>query len=234
MLFLQHECPEVLARARWLLEPVDYLTMRFTGVPAATLASMTGAWLTDIRSLTTLDYDEVLVRAAGVDGSRLPPLVATGSVLGPVLPDVATDLRIPATAVAVTGLPDLHAAAVGAGAVELGQPHASIGTTAWISAPVPRKKTDVLRRQASVPGLDNASYLLPTTRTPPGATSSGGATPSLPTPPSTHCSPRPHRRRREPGASCSPRGSPASARRSTTATPARAFTGSARPRPAET
>ena len=36
----------------------------------------------------------------------------------------------------------------------------SIGTTAWISAPVPRKKTDVLRQQASVPGLDNASYLL--------------------------------------------------------------------------
>ena len=160
MLFLQHECHEVLARARWLLEPVDYLTMRFTGVPAATLASMTGAWLTDIRSLTRLDYDEVLVRAAGVDGSRLPPLVSTGSVLGPVLPDVATDLRIPATAVAVTGLPDLHAAVVGAGAVELGQPHASIGTTTWISAPVPRKKTDVLRRQASVPGLDNSSYLL--------------------------------------------------------------------------
>ena len=160
MLFLQHECPEVLARARWLLEPVDYLTMRFTGMPAATLASMTGAWLTDIRSLATLDYDDVLVRAAGVDGSLLPPLVATGSVLGRVLPEVATVLGIPATAVAVTGLPDLHAAVVGAGAVELGQPHASIGTTAWISAPVPRKKTDVLRRQASVPGLDNASYLL--------------------------------------------------------------------------
>jgi len=160
MLFLQHECPEVLARTRWLLEPVDYLTMRFTGVPAATLASMTGAWLSDIRSLATLAYDDVLVRAAGVDGSLLPPLVATGSVLGPVLPEVATALGIPATAVAVTGLPDLHAAVVGAGAVELGQPHASIGTTAWISAPVPRKKTDVLRRQASVPGLDNASYLL--------------------------------------------------------------------------
>ena len=95
MLFLQHECPDVLARARWLLEPVDYLTMRFTGVPAATLASMTGAWLTDNRSLATLAYDDVLVRAAGVDGSRLPPLVATGSVVGPVLPEVATSPRHP-------------------------------------------------------------------------------------------------------------------------------------------
>jgi xylulokinase len=160
MLFLQHESPEVLARARWLLEPVDYLTMRFTGVPAATFASMTAAWLTDIRSLGQLAYDDVLVGVSGVDRSRLPPLVRTGSVVGPVLPQVAGDLGIPASAVAVTGLPDLHSAAVGAGAVELGQPHLAIGTTAWISAPVPHKKTDVIRRQASVPGLDNASYLL--------------------------------------------------------------------------
>jgi xylulokinase len=160
MQFLQHECPDVLAQARWLMEPVDYLTMRFTGVPAASHASMTGAWLTDNRSLTTLAYDDVLVRLAGVDGSKLPPLHATGAIVGPVLPEVASELGIPAAAVAVTGLPDLHSAAVGAGAVGLGEPHVSVGTTAWISAPVPRKKTDVLRQQASVPGLDNASYLL--------------------------------------------------------------------------
>jgi xylulokinase len=160
LLYLQREEPGVLAGARWVLEPVDYLTMRFTGVPAASHASMTGAWLTDNLTLGRLAYDEALVRLAGVDPRLLPPLVATGSVIGPVLPDVAADLGIPATAVAVTGLPDLHSAAVGAGAIDLGQPHASIGTTAWISAPVPRKKTDVLRQQASVPGLDNASYLL--------------------------------------------------------------------------
>ena len=105
-------------------------------------------------------YDDVLVRLAGVDGSQLPPLVPTGSVIGPVLPEVAAELGIPATAVAVTGLPDLHSAAVGAGAIRLGEPHASIGTTAWISAPVAKKKTDVFRQQASVPGLDDASYLL--------------------------------------------------------------------------
>ena len=160
ILFLQHEQPDVVARARWLLEPVDYLTMRFTGVPAASHASMTGAWLTDNRSLATLAYDDVLVRATGVDASRLPPLVATGSVVGALSPSVAEDLGLPPTAVAVTGLPDLHSAAVGAGAIGLGEPHASIGTTAWISAPVPRKKSDLLRMQASVPGLDNASYLL--------------------------------------------------------------------------
>ena len=36
LLYLQHEEPDVVARTRWYLEPVDYLTMRFTGRPAAT------------------------------------------------------------------------------------------------------------------------------------------------------------------------------------------------------
>jgi xylulokinase len=160
LLHLAHDRPDVAASARWFLEPVDYLTMRFTGVPAATLASMTAAWLTDNRSLSLLAYDDVLVGLAGVDATKLPPLVATGSVVGPVRPEVAAELGIPATAVAVTGLPDLHSAAVGAGAIGPGEGHLSIGTTAWVSAPVPRKKTDVIRQQASVPGLTNDSYLL--------------------------------------------------------------------------
>jgi xylulokinase len=159
MLHLQHE-PEVLARTRWFLEPVDYLTMRFSGVPAARHASMTAAWMTDNRHLDRLAYDDRLVRLAGVDAHRLPPLVPTGSVIGPVLPEVAAELGISPSAVAVTGMPDLHSAAAGAGAVRLGEPHVSIGTTSWISAPVPHKKTDVVRQMAAVPGLTNDSYLL--------------------------------------------------------------------------
>ena len=40
--FLEHERPEVAAAARWYLEPVDYLSMRFCGVAGASRASMTG------------------------------------------------------------------------------------------------------------------------------------------------------------------------------------------------
>ena len=65
MLNLATNYPEVAAAARWYLEPVDYLAMRFTGVPAATHASMTAAWLTDNRHLDLLAYDDDLVRRAG-------------------------------------------------------------------------------------------------------------------------------------------------------------------------
>ncbi|MEO8816153.1 MAG: FGGY-family carbohydrate kinase [Mycobacterium sp.] len=156
MLYLQHEN----SPARWFLEPVDYLSMCFTGRAAASPASMLGSWLTDTRKLAVLDYDRTLVRRSGVDHCKLPPLVATGSILGPVLPAVAAELGISPDAQVVTGTPDLHSAAVGAGAIGTGELHLTISTTSWIGCPLSAKKTDIRHQMTTVPGLDPSSYLL--------------------------------------------------------------------------
>ena len=153
MLFLEHAQPEVARAARWYLEPVDYLSMRFTGVAAASPASMAGAWLTDNRRPDRLSYDPVLVKASGVPGQKLPPLVPTCSVLGTVLPHVAEDLGLEPGVVVVAGTPDLHSAAAGAGAVLAHQAHLAISTTSWVSCPYPKKKTDPIRQMATVPGI---------------------------------------------------------------------------------
>ncbi|MFZ2014702.1 MAG: FGGY-family carbohydrate kinase [Nocardioides sp.] len=163
LLHLEHEQPEVARRARWYLEPVDYLTMRFTGVPAASHMSMTGAWLTDNRRLDLLAYDPSLLRRSGVAAAKLPPLVASGSFIARVQPSVAVELGITASAQVVTGLPDLHGITVGSGLVAPYETHLSIGTTGWIGCPLPAKKTDVIRQLAAVPGLGrlgSAPYLL--------------------------------------------------------------------------
>ncbi len=86
--------PTVAAAARWYLEPVDYLSMRFTGRAAASHASMSAVWLTDNRRLDRLEYDPALVRRTGLDARKLPPLVETGSLIGAVRPEVAADLGI--------------------------------------------------------------------------------------------------------------------------------------------
>jgi xylulokinase len=160
MLHLRHDNPAVFDAASWFLEPVDYLSMCFTGRAAASRASMMGAWLTDNRNLAILDYDDVLVRLAGVERSKLPPLVPTGSIISSVTPAVAAELGISPAAQVVTGIPDLHSAAVGSGAVRQGELHLTISTTSWISCPVADKKTDALHQLATVPGLDPTSYLL--------------------------------------------------------------------------
>jgi xylulokinase len=153
LLYLAHDEPAVYRAARWLLEPVDYLSMRFTGVAAATHASMTAAWLTDNRDLDRMEYDSTLVRLAGVDVSKLPPLKPMGTVVGLVLDEVAADLGLAPGVKVIAGTPDLHSASVGAGAVHNYETHLTVSTTAWISCPVPFKRTDAIRQVASVPGL---------------------------------------------------------------------------------
>ena len=79
ILFIEHDLPDVAAAARWYLEPVDYLAMRFTGVAAATPASMAGAWLTDNRHP---DLPAMTRCWSGLRGSRsrkLPPLLRSAA-----------------------------------------------------------------------------------------------------------------------------------------------------------
>lgn len=159
LLGFQCDEPELTARTRWFMEPVDYLTARFAGRAVASAASMSGAWLIDVRG-SRMAYDEKLLRLSGVEGHRLPPLVESGSVVGPIRPEVAHELGVPETVAVVTGTPDLHSAHVGSGAVADGLGHVSISTTSWISCAVDFKKTDPFHSIATVPGLRPGSYLV--------------------------------------------------------------------------
>jgi xylulokinase len=153
ILFVERCLPDVARATRWYLEPVDYLSMRFTGIAAASPASMAGAWLTDNRTPERLDYDPVLVRRSGVPVAKLPRLIATGSTVGAVSSDVARDLGLGDGVPVVTGTPDLHSAAAGSGHVLAYQAHVAISTTSWISCPFPKKKTDPIHQMATVPGF---------------------------------------------------------------------------------
>ncbi len=168
--FLRHRRPDVYARAATLLEPVDFIGLRLTGRAAATPASMTASWLTDNRPNAALGYHPTLVRLAGREAAKLPPLLATGATLGTVRADVAADLGLPGDVPVVCGVPDLHTAAMGAGAVADFAGHIAISTTAWVSAPVPFKKTDIFHQVTSIPGLRPGSYLIANNHETGGAT----------------------------------------------------------------
>ena len=160
ILFLKRERPEVYREAATFLEPVDWLGLRLSGRRATSAVTATLHWLTDTRDLGRVAYDRRLLSLAGVDAAKLPELLPTGSVLGPVLPAAAKELGIAADAPVVAGVPDTMSAAVGSGAVAEHAAHLYLGTSSWLSCHVPYKRTDALHSVASLPSALPDRYLV--------------------------------------------------------------------------
>ena len=91
--------------------------MRFTGVAAASHASMTGAWLTDNRDLDRPRATTPISCAGPASAcASCRRCCATGSVVGVgAARRSPTTLGLPDGVQVVTGTPDLHSGAVGAG-----------------------------------------------------------------------------------------------------------------------
>ena len=158
--FLRQLRPDVYAAAAVFLEPVDYLNLRLTGLARASHDSITLHWVTDNRDIAAISYDDSLIGLAGLERSKLPDLVPTGSVLGGLAPGPAGELGLLAGTPVVAGTGDLHSAAVGSGAVADFDGHLYIGTSSWISCHVPFKKTDPLTNIASIPSGIPGRYLV--------------------------------------------------------------------------
>jgi xylulokinase len=158
--FLREERPEVYAATAVFLEPVDYLTLRLTGLARASHDSITLHWVTDNRDINAIAYDDTLIGLAGLERSKLPDLVPTGSVLGGLAPAAAGELGLLAGTPVIAGMGDLHSAAVGSGAVADFDAHLYIGTSSWVSCHVPFKKTDALTNIASIPSGIPGRYLV--------------------------------------------------------------------------
>jgi xylulokinase len=158
--FLRQQRPEVYAATAVFLEPVDYLNLRLTGLARASHDSITLHWVTDNRDIDHIAYDDTLFQMAGLERRTLPELVPTCSVIGGLSPGAAREIGLLAGTPVVTGMGDLHSAAVGSGAVDDFAAHLYIGTSSWISCHVPFKKTDALTNIASIPSGLPGRYIL--------------------------------------------------------------------------
>ena len=160
ILFIKHNLPDIYARTHKFLEPKDYLNLRLTGNFAASYDSITLHWVTDNRDIHNIDYDPSLLALAGLDRAQLPDLKRATDVLGPLVPQAAADLGLGQHVQVMVGTPDVHAAAVGSGALENFAPHLYLGTSSWLTCHVPFKKTDLLHNMASLPSPLPGRYLL--------------------------------------------------------------------------
>jgi xylulokinase len=160
MLLVRDRFPEVYARTWKFLSVLDFMNLRLTGRFVATHDSILTSWVTDNRDVDRVHYHPALVRDCGIDAGKLPEIVPCTAVLGPLLPAVAQALGLPAGVPVVAGAIDTTAAAVGSGGVADHDLHLYLGTSTWMAAHVPAKKTDLLRALASVPGALPGRWLL--------------------------------------------------------------------------
>ena len=163
-LWLKHERPEVYAAAATFLDVPDYLTMRLTRPGRRRLDTVVGcAGARDNRDLAAVRYDDELVERCGIDAAKLPELVPTGSVVGTALPEVAAELGArPARAGRHRHRRHRVGRRSAPGAVRDYEAHLYIGTSAWLSATCPFKKTDIRTNITSLPSVIPGRYWVAT------------------------------------------------------------------------
>lgn len=156
--YIREQQPEIYSRTYKFLNVLDYMNLRMTGRYCATHDSILTAWVTDNRDPSRIRYDAGLLRMLGIDAEKLPEMVCSTDILGPLLPDVATALGLSPKTAVVAGSVDNSAVAVGAAVSDL-FPHLYLGTSSWLGAHVRKMKTDVRSKMAAVPCAVEGRYL---------------------------------------------------------------------------
>lgn len=160
MLHLQHEDPSTHERTAAWLEPMDFVNLRLTGRATATQATAFAGQVCDNRSLGATAYDADLVRMAGIDADRLPPLVAVDATIGTLLPAVADRLGLPVGVTVTAGMNDSQAGAVATGAALGGRVGLAVGTTAVVLDTIDHLAVDLDHEVLSMPDAFPDRYLV--------------------------------------------------------------------------
>ncbi|MFI5259216.1 MAG: xylulokinase [Candidatus Limnocylindrales bacterium] len=126
-----HE-PAAYAAATGLCLPHDYLDLWLTGEFATEAGDASGTAYVDVRRR---EYAPAVL--AAIDANRdwdasLPPILASGAVLGTLRPAAAAALGLPPGIPVSTGGGDNMCAAIGVGAVEPGMAVMSLGTSGTV------------------------------------------------------------------------------------------------------
>jgi gluconokinase len=117
--------PDVVERTRWFLNWHEYYALVLAG---RAVVDWTDAGTWAVFDLATGDWSDERIAEAGVDPRWLPAVQRNGTVIGPILPERASELDLPADALVVTGAYDTFAAAIGSGAIDPGVVSLSCGT----------------------------------------------------------------------------------------------------------
>ena len=126
LLWLAAHEPAMLAAARRVLLPKDFLRLHLTGEYLTDPSDASGAWLFDA---TTRDWLPEVLAACGIDRAMLPGIVEGSEPAGRLRGELAARWGMLAHVVVAGGAGDAAAGAIGIGAVEPGRAFVNLGTS---------------------------------------------------------------------------------------------------------
>jgi xylulokinase len=130
MMWVRRHQPEIFAQAHKFVHAKDFIVARLTGVFATDYSDASG---TNLYDLSSYDWSEPMLAAAGIGRELLPDLHPATNVVGYVLPAVAAEAGLAAGTPVVIGGGDGCCAAAGAGVVREGSAYNYIGSSSWIA-----------------------------------------------------------------------------------------------------
>ena len=125
MLWIAEHHPEIIPRIRRFADVNCYITRHLTGQWATSLASADPMGMVD---MTTGQWSQELLEAAGIDSMIMPDLYQPGAVIGQVISKAANLTGLPEGIPVVAGGGDGQCAATGTGTVEPGIAYMNLGT----------------------------------------------------------------------------------------------------------
>jgi len=133
ILWLRDERPELYRRTRWLLDCKEALVLQLTGRAVIDPAGSSAFRLVDS---ATGDWSPAACRRLGVDPALLPDVRPAASIAGGLTETAARELGIAAGTPVIVGAGDVPASQLGAGAIETGDVHLSLGTAVYLGITV--------------------------------------------------------------------------------------------------
>jgi len=160
ILYIKENLPDIYRQTHKFLEPKDYIVMKMTGAFVGSWDNIATLWATDNRDPSDVKYDNGLLKLNGLDREKLPDLVAPTGIAGSVTSRAARDTGLPEGTKVISGCGDNQCSPIGAGCADDYLPLLYIGTSSWITAHVPFKKTDIFHNTASLPSAIPGRYFV--------------------------------------------------------------------------
>lgn len=160
ILWLKKNEKEVYEKAAVFLNAKDYIIFKLTGEMVTDYSDASGTNMLDIKKKV---WSDEIIKAAGIDKSKLPELHASTDIIGYVKDEVSEQVGLTSNTAVVLGGGDGPCATVGAGAVEDGDVYNYYGSSSWISVTRKEPLYDPEQRTFNLCSLDPELYMAPGT-----------------------------------------------------------------------